>query len=234
MAPALDRSIELEPMLGRRLLRLELFVVAVMISFGYFAWKTLKQEETLRQVSLSQDRSLLNLTASVATGNAKVNGLAKSIEAVTASLVQSTSQIGEFSDQLGQRQNEMQGLYTRLRTIEIAVRKGQQVKPQATDATAPLAMGHRPVPSRVASPSNPHTHQFEMSIPMPEGALAHQNFQGEMDYWMVSRMLPSGERFVKVEPYGTNSLGIKVHSLDDGMDYILTPKGAWMEALESH
>lgn len=50
---------------------------------------------------------------------------------------------------------------------------------------------------------------------------------------MVSRMLPSGERFVKVQPYGTNSLGIKVHSIDDGMDYILIPQGGWMEALGS-
>ena len=48
---------------------------------------------------------------------------------------------------------------------------------------------------------------------------------------MVPRMLPSGERVVKVMPYGTNSLGIKVHSIDDGMDYILTPQGGWMEAL---
>jgi len=45
-------------------------------------------------------------------------------------------------------------------------------------------------------------------------------------------MLPSGQLMVKVRPYGTNSLGVKVHSLDDGVDYILTSQGDWMEALE--
>ena len=169
-ASALDRSTESEPMLGNRLLRLELFVLAAIIGFGYFAWRTLKQENSLQEVSLSQDRSLLNLATSVAKGNVKVNGLTKSIEAVTASLAQSTSQIGEFSNELGQRQNEMQGLYTRLHSVEIAVRKSQQVKPQETDAITPLAMGHRPAASRAAPLSDPHTHEFDMSIPMPGGA----------------------------------------------------------------
>jgi hypothetical protein len=71
-----------------------------------------------------------------------------------------------------------------------------------------------------------------MSIPMPINSVAHHNFQGEIDYWLVSRMLPSGERLVKVQPFGANSLGIKVHSIDDGMDYILTTQGSWMEALQ--
>ena len=233
-ALALDRSTESEPMLGNRLLRLELFLLAAIIGFGYFAWRTLKQESALYEGSLSHDRSLLNLASSVAKGNVKVNGLTKSIEAVTASLAQSSSQIGDFSNQLGQRQNEMQGLYSRLHSVEVAVRKSPQVKPQETDANTALAMGHRPPASQSAPLSDPHIHEFDMSIPMPGGALAHQNSQREMDYWMVPRMQPSGERLVKVMPYGTNSLGIKVHSIDDGMDYILTPQGSWMETIETH
>lgn len=63
---------------------------------------------------------------------------------------------------------------------------------------------------------------------MLAGTLAHQNPKGELDYWLVARVLASGERLVKVEPYGTSSLGIKVHSLEDGVDYILTPQGDWL------
>jgi len=230
---AIDRPVEATQPSRNRILRLELLVGLFIVCFGYFAWRTLKQENAFREVGLSQSRSLLNLAASIADGNAKVNGLTKSVENVTASLSQSTLKIGEVSDQLGQRRNEMQDLYARLRGVEIAVRKSQQVTPPLADAKAlsPLAMGHRPVASLAASPSNPHVHEFDLSIPMPGGTLAHLNFQRQMDYWMVPRMLPSGERFVKVEPYGTNSLGVKVHSIDDGTDYILTPKGGWMEGL---
>jgi hypothetical protein len=230
---ATDRPVEATQPSRNRILRLELLVVLFIVCFGYFAWRTLKQEDTFREVGLSQSRSLLNLATSIADGNTKVDGLTKSVEGVTASLAQSTSKIGEFSDQLGQRQNEVQDLYARLRGVEIAVRKSQEVRPPLIDATAPApsAMGHRPVASLGASPSNPHIHEFDLSIPMPGGTLAHLNFQRQVDYWMVPRMLPSGERFIKVEPYGTNSLGVKVHSIDDGMDYILTPKGGWMEGL---
>ncbi|HMJ22906.1 MAG TPA: hypothetical protein VK513_13400, partial [Terriglobales bacterium] len=164
---------------------------------------------------------------------AKVAGLAKSIEAVTASLAQSTSKIGEFSDQFGQRQKEMQDFYARLHRVEIAMRKSQQVSPPLADAIAvsPLAMGHGPITSPTASPSNRHTHEFDLSIPLPDGSVAHHNSQDETDYWLVPRVLSSGGHFARVEPYGTNSLGVKVHSIDDGMDYILTPKGGWVEGL---
>jgi len=232
-APVSDRPTDLKSLSSSRILRLELFVLAAIIGFAFFAWRTMKREDSLQEVSLSENRSILNLAVSVATGNAKVTALTKSIEAITASLAQSTSKIGEFSDQLGEHRNEMQDFYARLHSIEIAMRRSQQVRPPPTDAiaSAPLPMGHRPVTSLAASPSHPHTHEFDLSIPRPEGAVAHHNFQGETDYWMVPRMLPSGERFVKVEPYGTNSLGVKVHSIDDGMDYILTPKGGWVEGL---
>src|SRR2546423_14116007 len=80
--PVLDRPTDLKSRLGSRILRLELFVLAGIIGFAFFAWRTMKQEDSLQEVSLSQNRSLLNLTVSLATGNAKVTGLAKSIEAV--------------------------------------------------------------------------------------------------------------------------------------------------------
>jgi hypothetical protein len=231
--PTLDRLTGTERPMRGRILRLEIFVLATLIGSSYFAWRTLKQEDALQQIGLSQNRSLLNLAISVTNGNAKVNALTKSVEAVTATLAQSSSQINVFSDQLGQRQNEMQYLEDRLHGVEIALRKSQQVRSQATtDTVTPLTIGQRASVSWAASSSRLHTHQVDMSIPMPGGALAHINSQHELDYWMVSRMLPLGERTVKVQPYGTNSLGVKVHSLDDGMDYILTPQGGWMEGLE--
>ena len=232
-ATLLERSNELKSFSRGRLLRLELFVLAGMIGFGYFAWRTLKQESVFHDVSRSQTLSLMNLASSVAKSNATVNGLTKSVEAITVGLAQSSSKIGEVSQQVGQHQNEIIELNGKLHVIEVVMRRIAQIKTQVADATTSSSVDQPRSTSRGASLANPHVHQFDMSIPMPSGALAHQNFQHEIDYWMVSRMLPSGERFVKVQPYGTNSLGIKVHSIDDGMDYILIPQGGWMEALGS-
>jgi hypothetical protein len=115
--------------------------------------------------------------------------------------------------------------------VEAILRNRQPINPQVTDIHAGALSGpSRPVSVR-ASVSNPHVHQLDTTIPIPSGSLAHQDLQGEIDYWMVPRMFPNGERFVKVQPYGTISLGVQVHSIDDGMDYILTPQGGWLDAL---
>ena len=228
-----DRPVEATQPSRGRIVRLELLVVVFIVCFGYFAWRTSKQEATLREAGLSQNRSLLNLATLIASGDAKVTALTHSVEVVTATLAESTSKIGEVSDQLGQRQNELQSLDGRLHGVEISLRKNQEARLHAIDTMSPPPIEPRPSFSRAASPSNPHAHQVDMSIPMPGGVLAHQNFKGEMDYWMVSRMLPSGQLTVKVMPFGVNSLGVKIHSIDDGMDYILTPQGSWMDALES-
>ncbi len=100
--------------------------------------------------------------------------------------------------------------------------EAQQVQPAAAQEAVPS--------SQAASPQHPHIHQFDTSIPMPPGTVTHRSL-GLVDYWLVPRLFSSGERMVKVQPYGTNSLGVKVHSLEDGLDYILTPSGQWTAAL---
>jgi hypothetical protein len=182
----------------------------------------------LQEGGLSQNRSLLNLAVSVANGNAKVYGLTQSVEAVTATLAQSSSKIGDVASQLGKRGNQIQDLNSRLQTVEIAFRKAQQAKLQANDTTMSTTI-QPPLVSPTASMTSSHSHRLDASIPMPAGTLAHQNRQGKLDYWLVARALASsGERLVRVEPYGTGSLGIKVHSLEDEVDYTLTPQGEWL------
>jgi septal ring factor EnvC (AmiA/AmiB activator) len=131
---------DLESRSRSRILRLELFVLATMFGFAYFAWISLKHEKTLEIARLSQDRSLQNLAASVASGNTKVDALTRSVEVVTANLVQSSSRIGEFSNQLGQRQNELQYLDARIRRVEFDLRKSQQSPVQAIDTLRSSAL----------------------------------------------------------------------------------------------
>lgn len=225
-------SVAPERSLGGRLLRLELFLSIAIIGFSFFSWTILKRQNTLQQVSLSQNRSLQDLSTYVAGTDAKIAGLMTSVHEASGALANSASRINDFSDEFRQHQNEMQALYARLRGVEIAVRKSRPLPRQLFTPHTPQTINERPSLSSPASPWNPHTHEINMSIPLPAGCVAHHNFQHETDYWLAPRMLPSGERMVKVEPYAVNSLGVKVHDIDDGMDYILGPEGHWLESLE--
>jgi hypothetical protein len=201
------------------------------MGLGCFAWRTLTQEQAFRATDLSQNRSLLNLDGSITRENEKLDKLTSSVEGITASVAQSTSRMDEFSDQVGAGRREVDGWLARLIRVEGNLRDRQHGRPQATAMVTPMPIPPLRGVLGEASMSNPHTHQVDTAIPLPGGSLGHRNLQGELDYWMVPRMLPSGERFFKVQPYGTTSLGVQVHSIDDGMDYILTPRGGWMEAL---
>ena len=232
--PPLNRLAERDRPASGRILRLEIGILAAIIGFGFLSVRTLTQQEALRNLGMSQERALLNLALSVANGNAKVNGLSQSVESVTAALAESSSKIGEFSSQLGRRENQIQDLNSRLQTMEVDLRKAQQVRWHANDTTASLPTIQPPSVSSTELLANSHLHQIDASIPMPAGALGHQNSRGELDYWLVTRLLPSGERFAKVQPYGTSSFGVKVHSLEDGTDYTLTPEGDWVNAQDNH
>jgi hypothetical protein len=35
-----------------------------------------------------------------------------------------------------------------------------------------------------------------------------------------------------VEPYDTNGLGVKVHNIEDGKDYLVTDSGDWSEPID--
>jgi hypothetical protein len=215
-----------------RLRRLELLVVAAMLSFGYFAWRTRGQQQLFQESVAIQGQQVTKLAAAISRQDEMVGQVSQSFKEATKALA---SQIGGVSSQLQARQGQLETIQSRLRHVEVTMRKSSQrvqsFQPQVTQPQAanPIASASL---LRAASPQNPHVHSIDTSIPMPPGALAHQNSQHEIDYWMVSRMFPSGERLIKVRPFGTNSIGVKVHSMDDGMDYILTPQGAWAAALD--
>jgi hypothetical protein len=214
-----------------RLLRLELVFLVTLIGFGYFAWKTLAREQVAGETNLLQNRSLLSLTASIGDEQAQLHKLTRSLDGMTTSVAQSTSRMNDLSTKLELVGSEVDRSKSEVHGIEAILRNRQTINPQVTGIRAVAPGGpSRPV-SVQASVSNPHIHQVDTTIPIPNGSLAHQDRQGEIDYWMVPRMFPNGERFVKVQPYGTISLGIQLHSIDDGMDYILTPQGGWLDAL---
>lgn len=72
-----------------------------------------------------------------------------------------------------------------------------------------------------------HYHDFQLSISAPPFAQVHEDMNGMPDYWLVQSRdgAPTKDR---VQPFGSNNLGVSVHDMDDGRDYILTRSGGWI------
>jgi hypothetical protein len=177
-------------------------------------------------------RSFINLGDAISNEDAQVSNLTNSIEGLTKGLAQSTSRIDGLSGQLETHRNEMDQFAARLHTIEVSLRSRQLSKAPATEVTpAPI------IPrSSLGSPllPNPHTHSVDLSIPLPAGFVAHRNAEREVDYWIGPRVGDFGENSVRILPFEANLLGVIVHDIDDGKDYLLTKQGGWTEIPAQH
>jgi len=220
-----------EPSRGR-LLRLQIVLSAAMVFFCGFAWRIIEGQETLRQVGAAQSRSLVKLVASIAKNDKELNGLTASVNGIGAALTQSTEKLKRFTDQLEQHDGELENLFSRLRTVEIATWKHQQAQQQAVERHLPAVVAPLPSLSQVPSRALAHIHHFDLSIRRPPNSVVHRNSDGEPDYWLVLKITQGVVRMESVEPYDTNGLGVKVHDIEDGKDYLVTDSGDWLEPID--
>ena len=224
-APAFTQLVTAEQPI-RRLRRLEVLVVICIVCFGSFAWRTWGHQKLFQETIKDQDEKMRGLADAIFSQKKLVLRLSESVSKSTKTVAE---QIGELSGQLQTRQTQVDVFQSRLRGLEISLRSRQRAQPIQKRTIEPATAGPT---SWAASPQHPHSHDPDTSLPMPDNTVAHHTWQGDTDYWLVSRMFSTGQRMVKVIPFGVNSLGVKVHNIEDGMDYVLTPTGQWTGALE--
>ena len=220
-----------EPSRGR-LLRLHIVLGVAMILFCGFAWRTIERQEGLQQVGAAQSRSLVKLAASIAENDKELNALTVSVSGVGAALTQSTEKLKGFADKLEQHDGELDNLSSRLGTLEIATRKHQQAQQQAVERRMPAAVAPPATLSPVASRALAHIHHFDLSIRRPPNSVVHHNSEGEPDYWLVLKITQGAVRMESVQPYSTNGLGVEVHDMENGKDYLVTDSGDWLVPID--
>ena len=118
---------------------------------------------------------------------------------------------------------------TRLDNVEEVLSKRQETTAQGQEAMVQRIK--KTSTNRPILVSGQHSHPVDLSIPLPTGFTAHRNGQDDIDYWMVPQV---GEFAVRVHPYGASALGVLVHGMDDGKDYIVTEQGGWTEIPPDH
>jgi hypothetical protein len=77
-----------------------------------------------------------------------------------------------------------------------------------------------------------HIHpQIEWAVP-PANAIVHHDSMGVMDYWLIPRIVSGTAVMEKVVPVLQNNSGIFVHDVAEVKDYLVTPSGDWVEAID--
>jgi len=70
---------------------------------------------------------------------------------------------------------------------------------------------------------------YNSSVPLMPGAITHITPSGQQDYWLIKRD-DSASGVTRAIPLGKSQLGVLVHSLDDGHNYVVTESGGWMSS----
>jgi hypothetical protein len=226
-------SVEGNPV-RNRLLRLELLLVIIVVGAGCFMGQTLRQEHTFDDIRSSQSRMLSNISRMLSKNEREVKSVATSVSALTTALALSNSQIADLASELELRKHRMKLFGTRLQAMESVVRSKPLPIPLPPILPVAPVSGTRPH-STAEGPSStsPHIHSMDLSIPIPAGFVLHRNSQGQVDCWIGTRVGPSGGLSVRVQPYRASVVGVLVHSIDEGKDYVLTEQGGWTEIPEN-
>jgi len=111
-------------------------------------------------------------------------------------------------------------------------RLGADFKPAAPAAAAPaiLAQPAQVEPAEISLGGHHHA-PMEYAV-APDGVVVHHNYSGEMDYWLVPRLVSGARTMEKVVPVAQSNNGILVHDVAEVKDYIVTPAGDWIAASE--
>jgi uncharacterized coiled-coil protein SlyX len=219
--------------LRRRQRRLELLTLFACIGLTYGVWFALKRGEQVRTAELAQSRSVIKLTTVLSNQKGKIDELSEATNELTAAVAQVASKQNALSDVVAVQHKSVDRLNAEVRVIISRTRKtlNQSTTESANVSVERSPENHHPNAASLNGAelvAEQHHHTYDLSIPLPGGIIGHLDAERKLDYWMIIRVLGSGhQETVRAIPYETNSLGIAVHSLEDGKDY--TVKNGWLE-----
>ncbi len=209
------------------------WIVVVIGAFGIFALFT--NQFKLRDTSSAQEEAISTLGTNVGTVQGKMDTVAKDMGKLTDRMMELSQQVDEQTAATqGLRDELSKAAAVRKAAIPIAAAKattigaptvvtviGQSAAPREEESASGVANG-KTVPSW-------HVHNVDMTIAPVKGAVIHFNAADEKDYWLLTRVSQSGARLpVRVLPFETTAAGIRVHCMDDGIDYTVSPSGEWL------
>jgi hypothetical protein len=168
-----------------------------------------------------QSRALENLTASIGDQRKEFSSVAESLHELASAIALSSTRTQAIPDLLSQLSAQF------------------APQPRAPVVRQPIELPAQPAVSEASDPApipmgGHHHAPIEYATVAPPTAIVHHNASGVMDYWLVSRVISGTPTMEKVVPVSQTSAGTLVHDVAEVKDYLLTPSGDWVPALETN
>jgi hypothetical protein len=163
---------------------------------------------------------------------------ARSIDHLANSLSDQNKQFARMIDSVETLANSVASSSMRTTAMQAVLRRLARDSSQAADILpqrppAPVAPLADPPPEPAAAAPlsmSGHHHDPIEDVIAPRNAIVHHTDSGVMDYWLMPRVVSGTRSMIKVFPIAQTSLGIFVHSFDEGRDYVVTASGDWLAA----
>jgi hypothetical protein len=211
-----------------------LIICSLVAISSYFMLSLVRQIDRLADYNSVNARSISLLSQRIQQQSTALESLSKADNQVMQSLQETNQRNGRIEHRLTRIEDDHMALKRANATI-LANEDGlrQQVaqltaRAQVDHSTAaPIPIPNPAIPS--APPSLPvpnsagHQHEFSNGLTPPPGTVVMRS-ANEEEIWI----LPKDGQSQQVRPIGKTGLGVVVHNLLDGKDYIVTPSGGWL------
>jgi hypothetical protein len=182
----------------------------VGIFLWFFVLKSVSQQQAR---DLAQSQSLVALTGSISHQNEQVISLASSLGTLASAVASSSTRTNSIEKDLERSRRDLSRIEAKLRNDEAKLEK-KTASDSAVETKLPVKPGHN---HRVAAELHPVA-----------GAQVWRDIHGKVVYWLMPRDVLGSVHLVRVIPVATHPVGVVVHDIEDGEDYVVTHSGSWV------
>jgi hypothetical protein len=182
----------------------------VAILFWVFALKSSSDQRAIQAANLSQAQSLVSLAGSINDQNKQVVSVVNSLQSLTTAVVSSSARTDGIEARLERSRRDLKRIESKLQDDEM-----QSVAKPTSDAPPPVIPIHR--------------HKIATGLePGVKDAQVWSDPKGYVVYWLVPREISGNVHMIKVLPIARHPLGVMVHDVNEGVDYVVTHSGGWI------
>jgi hypothetical protein len=188
------------------------------ILLWFFAVKSVSQQQA---TNLAQSQSLVGLVGSISHQNEQVVSLTSSLGNLASAVASSSVRTNGIEAHLEQSRRDLWLIKSKLHNDEMQLK---------ADASAPPVRPPQKVAAALAVKRSSHHHEIASELQPLAGTVIARESNGRVAYWLVPREVLGALHMVTALPIAAHALGVVVHDVEDGEDYIVTHSGSWLRA----
>jgi hypothetical protein len=191
------------------------WIVAILVWF--FAVKSVSQQQA---ANLAQDQSLAALAGSISHQNEQVGSLTGSLQTLASAVASSSIRANGIEAGLERSRRDLRRIESKLYNDEMQFKADAS----ATEAKPPQNL------AALAAKRSSHHHEIASELQPLAGTVVARDSNSKATYWLVPRESLGVLHMITALPIAAHPLGVVVHDVEDGKDYVVTQSGVWLRA----